>query len=203
MQRFLAYGPLPVRAQVRASRSLEERSVFDVQQRQAEVGSALFYEKLEPLSIKDHGHLGVSLTANPYAFLAETHAVPITADEFQYAAVCYPIVFTRKAIEACQVFENLARRTRDLIAVLERYDLFEDRQLSVPRANSDGTEASPAKIDDCLTISERKLGELPAEDYLKLRDMGIPGIAYAQLLSLRLWPKLLSRVARMHAAMRS
>lgn len=177
--------------------------MFDVQQRQAEVGSALFYEKLEPLSIKDHGHLGVSLTANPYAFLAETHAVPITADEFQYAAVCYPIVFTRKAIEACQVFENLARRTRDLIAVLERYDLFEDRQLSVPRANSDGTEASPAKIDDCLTISERKLGELPAEDYLKLRDMGIPGIAYAQLLSLRLWPKLLSRVARMHAAMRS
>ena len=265
--------------------------MFDVQQRQAEVGSALFYEKLEPLSIKDHGHLGVSLTANPYAFLAETHAVPITADEFQYAAVCYPIVFTReakvpvvlmgpnpgtnvfiaqdgemdpeayvpayvqrypflpvstdggqdplgsserkilcvdraarqvtdrpempffengehsaftrKAIEACQVFENLAGRTRDLIAVLERYDLFEDRQLSVPRANSDGTEASPAKIDDCLTISERKLGELPAEDYLKLRDMGIPGIAYAQLLSLRLWPKLLSRVARVHAAMRS
>ena len=97
MQRFLAYGPLPVRAPVRASRSLEERSVFDVQQRQAEVGSALFYEKLEPLSIKDHGHLGVSLTANPYAFLAETHAVPITADEFQYAAVCYPIVFTREA----------------------------------------------------------------------------------------------------------
>jgi hypothetical protein len=263
--------------------------VIDVQQRKVAIGSALFYERLEPLSVEDHGQLGVSLAPKPYAFLARTHAVPVTADEFPYAAVSYPIVFTREskvpvalmgpnpgmnvfiaedgemdpdayvpayarlypflpisfdgtqeplgggdrkvlcidraapritdrpempffengqhspftrqAIERCQTFENLARRTRDLIGVLERYDLFETMRLTVPRANSDGTDAAPQEIEDCLAISEQRLSALPAGDYLKLRDMGIPGVAYAQLLSLGHWQKLLSRAARLHSLM--
>lgn len=263
--------------------------MIDVQQREVAIGSALFYERLEPLSVEDHGQLGVSLTPRPYAFLARTHAVPVTADEFPFAAVSYPIVFTREskvpvalmgvnpgmnvfiaedgemdpdayvpayaqlypflpvspdgsqeplsggdrkvlcidraapritdrpelpffengqhstftreAIERCQTFENLARRTRDLIGILEKYDLFEAMQLSVPRANPDGTDAAPQAIEDCLAISEQRLSALPVDDYLKLRDMGIPGIAYAQLLSLGHWQKLLSRAARMHPAM--
>jgi len=260
--------------------------VNDADQRPVHVGSALFYHQLEAFSEENHGALGVSLTAHPYAYLAGTYAVPITADEFQHAAVCYPIVFasqskiplalmgpfpgvnvfiaqdgamdpeaylpafarrypflpvadgqrdplggsgrmvlcidraasaisdrpeipffengqhsqfTKDAIQACNHFEELARRTRDLIRILEQHDLFESMELTVPRANPDGTEGPALKVDDCLRISERKLNALPADVYIKLRNMGIPGLAYAQLLSLGLWPKLLSRSARMNA----
>ena len=209
-------------------------------QRPATVGSVLFYKQLEPFSKENHGPLGVSLSANPYDYLAGTYAVPLTADEFQYAAVCYPIVFARQskiplalmgpfpgvnvfiaqdgamdpdayvpafarrypflpvavdgprdplggvgrmilcldraaktisdrpeipffengeqskftkdAIKACNEFEELARRTREAIRILEQHDLFESMDLSIPRANPDGTEAPPQKIESCLRI---------------------------------------------------
>lgn len=253
----------------------------------ANVGSVLFYRQLEPFTIEDHGALGVSLIANPYSFLAETYAVPLTADEFQFAAVSYPIVFatqskvplalmgpfpgvnvfiaedgamdpdayvpayvrrypflpvavdgprdplggqgrmvlcidraarsisdrpeipffengqhskyTKDAVESCSKFEELARRTRQFIRLLEQHDLFEPLELTVPRANPDGTEAPPQKVGDCLRISEEKLNALPNDVYIKLRDIGIPGLVYAHLMSLGLWPKLLSRLARRNA----
>jgi hypothetical protein len=258
----------------------------DADQRPVNVGSVLFYKQLEPFSNENHGGLGLSLHPNPFAYLARTYAVPITADEFQQAALCYPIVFakqsktplalmgpfpgvnvfvaqdgamdpeayvpafarrypflpvaaegprdplggsgrmllcidraaksisdrpefpffengqpsqsTKDAIQACNEFEELARRTRDFIRLLEQHDLFENMELSVPRANPDGTPAAPQKLDDCLRISEEKLNALPNDAYIKLRDIGIPGLAYAHLLSLGLWPKLLSRVVRMN-----
>lgn len=259
----------------------------DAGQRPDDIGSVLFYRQLEPFSEESHGGLGVSLAANPHAYLAGTHAVPLTADEFEHAATCYPIVFAseskiplalmgpapginvfiapdgamdpeaylpafarrypflpvpaegpadplggtgrmilcidraaatisdqpeipffengrqsqyaREAIETCREFEDLVRRTRDFIRILEQHDLFEPMELSVPRANPDGTEAPPQKIDDCLMISEAKLNALPDEVYIRMRNVGIPGLVYAHLLSLRLWPKLLSRAARMNA----
>ena len=257
-------------------------------ERPASVGSVLFYRELEPFLNDRHGGLGVSLTAHPYAYLAGTYAVPITADEFQHAAVCYPIVFasqsktplalmgpfpgvnvfiaqdgamdpeayvpafarrypflpvatdgqrdplggtgrmilcidraaksisdrpeipffddgqpsqfTKDAIKACDEFERLARRTREFIRILEQHDLFESMELAVPRANPDGTQAPPQKVDKCLRISEHKLDALSTEAYSKLREIGIPGLAYAHMLSLGLWPKLLSRVARLNKA---
>jgi hypothetical protein len=261
--------------------------VSDADKLPVNVGSVLFYRQLEPFSEEHHGGLGVSLTANPYAYLADTYAVPITADEFEHAALSYPIVFaseskiplalmgpypgmnvfiaqdgamdpeaylpafarrypflpvaadgprdplggsgrmmlcidrgagtisdrpeipffengqhsqfTKEAIQACNEFETLAQRTRDFVRLLEQHDLFESMELTVPRANPDGTEAPAQKIDDCLRISERKLNALPTEVYIKMRNIGIPGLTYAHLLSLGLWPKLLSRAARMNA----
>jgi hypothetical protein len=107
--------------------------------------------------------------------------------------------YTKDAVESCNKFEDLARRTRQFIRILEQHDLFEPMQLTVPRANPDGTETSPQKLSDCLRISEEKLNALPTDIYIKLRDIGIPGLAYAHLLSLSLWPKLLSRLARRNA----
>jgi len=60
---------------------------------QQTLGKILFYNQLEPLSKEKHGSLGVSNVANPFSFLAETHLVPLTVDEFGLAAVCYPIIF--------------------------------------------------------------------------------------------------------------
>lgn len=255
-------------------------------QRPVSVGSVLFYKQLEPFTKESHGSLGVSLTTAPYSYLAGTYAVPITADEFVHAAVCYPIVFakqskaplalmgpfpgsnvfiaqdgamdpeayvpafaqrypflpvaadgprdplggvgrmilcidrgakaisdrpeipffekgepsqyTKDAIKACNEFEDLAKRTRDFIRILEQHDLFESMDLTVPRANPDGTQAAPQKIESCLRVSESKLDALSTEAYGKLRSIGIPGLIYAHWLSLGLWSKLLSRAARLH-----
>ena len=57
------------------------------------LGKILFYRQLEPLSFEKHRSLGVSQVANPFSFLADTHLVPLTVDEFGLAAVCYPIIF--------------------------------------------------------------------------------------------------------------
>lgn len=57
------------------------------------LGQILFYRQLEPLSVEKHKSLGVSQVSNPFSFLAETHLVPLTVDEFGLAAVCYPIIF--------------------------------------------------------------------------------------------------------------
>lgn len=107
--------------------------------------------------------------------------------------------YTKNAIQSCNRFEELARRTRDFIRIIEQHDLFETLTLTVPRANADGTEAAPQAIETCLRISEDKLNALPTDVYLKLRNIGIPGLMYAHLLSLGLWPKLLSRAARLKA----
>src|SRR5262245_63118765 len=60
---------------------------------QQTLGKIMFYRQLEPLSYEKHRSLGVSQVANPFSFLADTHLVPLTVDEFGLAAVCYPIIF--------------------------------------------------------------------------------------------------------------
>ncbi|MFY8049595.1 MAG: SapC family protein [Erythrobacter sp.] len=53
----------------------------------------LFYNDLLPLNSRDHADWKVGTLENA-AFLAQTHAVPVTTDEFIDAQRHYPIVFT-------------------------------------------------------------------------------------------------------------
>ncbi|MBI1401945.1 MAG: multidrug transporter [Porphyrobacter sp.] len=53
----------------------------------------LFYKDLIPLNSRDHADYKVG-TMDGAPFLAETHAVPLTSDEFIDAQRNYPIVFT-------------------------------------------------------------------------------------------------------------
>ncbi len=53
----------------------------------------LFYKDLLPLNSRDHGDWKVSPFADA-SFLASTHAIPLTVDEFVDAQRDYPIVFT-------------------------------------------------------------------------------------------------------------
>ncbi|TRD12383.1 SapC family protein [Erythrobacter insulae] len=53
----------------------------------------LFYKDLLPLNSRDHGDWKVSPFEN-VDFLGETHAIPLTVDEFVDAQRDYPIVFT-------------------------------------------------------------------------------------------------------------
>ncbi|MEM7661616.1 MAG: SapC family protein [Pseudomonadota bacterium] len=56
-------------------------------------GNVLFYRQPEPLSHAAHGNLGVKQIAQPFGFLRDAHAVPITVTEFGMAATSYPIIF--------------------------------------------------------------------------------------------------------------
>ncbi len=56
-------------------------------------GNVLFYGKPEPLSVENHGALGVSPTDRPYEFVAKSHIVPLTVTEFAPAALAYPVIF--------------------------------------------------------------------------------------------------------------
>ncbi len=53
----------------------------------------LFYKDLLPLNSRDHGDWKVS-AFDSASFVAETHAIPLTVDEFVDAQRNYPIVFT-------------------------------------------------------------------------------------------------------------
>ncbi|MEO1647702.1 MAG: SapC family protein [Pseudomonadota bacterium] len=53
----------------------------------------LFYKELAPLNSQDHGDFKVG-AFDDASFLAETHAIPLTVDEFVDAQRNYPIVFT-------------------------------------------------------------------------------------------------------------
>lgn len=53
----------------------------------------LFYKDLLPLNSRDHASWKVGNMDNA-AFLADTHAVPVTTDEFIDAQRNFPIVFT-------------------------------------------------------------------------------------------------------------
>ncbi len=53
----------------------------------------LFYKDLLPLNSRDHGDWKVS-SFDDAGFLASTHAIPLTVDEFVDAQRSYPIVFT-------------------------------------------------------------------------------------------------------------
>jgi SapC len=253
------------------------------------LGQILFYRQLEPLSVEKHRDLGVSQVQNPFSFLAETHLVPLTVDEFGLAAVCYPIIFdtqnktplavmglrpgmnvflsadgtldpevylpafarrypflpilaggpqpesnadgervlvcidraakmvssapelrffegdqpsryTQEAIQFCREFDLLGRRTQEFVKLMDEHNLFELTPLALPRAKPDGTPDEPQKIGEYLRISEQKLNALPKDTYIELRDRGVSAVMHAHLLSLGLWPKILSRAARIQAS---
>jgi hypothetical protein len=257
---------------------------------QQTLGRILFYNQLEPLSYEKHKRLGVSQVVNPFSFLADTHLVPLTVDEFGLAAVCYPIIFdtqtktplavmglrpgmnvflgadgsldpevylpafarrypflpilanpgpqdkavdgdrvvvcidraakmlsetpelpffegeqpsryTQEAIQFCREFDVLGARTTDFVKLMDQHALFELTPLALPRAKPDGTPDEPQKIGEYLRISEQKLNALPKETFLELRDKGVTAVMHAHLLSLGLWPKILSRAARIQASM--
>lgn len=56
-------------------------------------GQVLFYQQPEPLSVEKHNGLGVKQIAQPFGFLRDAHAVPLTVSEFGMAAGSYPIIF--------------------------------------------------------------------------------------------------------------
>lgn len=56
-------------------------------------GNVMFYKNPQPLSAEQHGGLGIKTVEQPFAFLREAHAVPVTVSEFGMLGASYPIIF--------------------------------------------------------------------------------------------------------------
>ncbi len=56
-------------------------------------GNVLFYRNPQPLSAEAHAGLGVKQIAEPFGFLRQAHAIPVTVTEFGMAASAYPVIF--------------------------------------------------------------------------------------------------------------
>ncbi len=56
-------------------------------------GNVLYYKNPEPLTPEHHGSLGVKRVDHPYAFVSQSHIVPLTVTEFAPCSLSYPIVF--------------------------------------------------------------------------------------------------------------
>ena len=111
-----------------------------------------------------------------------------------------PSRYTQEAIQFCREFDMLGRRTQEFVKLMDQHGLFELTPLALPRAKPDGTPDEPQKIGEYLRISEQKLNALPKDTFLELRDKGVSAVMHAHLLSLGLWPKILSRAARIQAS---
>ncbi len=75
-------------------------------------GNVLFYKNPQPINPEQHAGLGVKQIDQPYGFLRDAHAVPVTVTEFGMASVSYPIIFvgeefTPVAVMGVRAGENL------------------------------------------------------------------------------------------------
>lgn len=75
-------------------------------------GRVVLYKNPQPLSVEAHGKLGLKNIARPFDFVAATHVVPMTVQEFGVAATSMPIIFapdkkTPLAVMAARGNENL------------------------------------------------------------------------------------------------
>ncbi len=75
-------------------------------------GNVLFYKSPQPLNPEQHAGLGVKQVDQPFGFLREAHAIPVTVTEFGMAASAYPIIFvgndyTPVAVMGVRQNENL------------------------------------------------------------------------------------------------
>jgi SapC len=75
-------------------------------------GRVILYQNPQPLALETHGKLGLKNIDRPFAFVEQTHFVPLTVQEFGVAATCMPIIFspdkkTALAVLASRSGENL------------------------------------------------------------------------------------------------
>lgn len=241
-------------------------------------GNVLLYKNPQPLSAAEHGALGLKNLPQPFSFVATTHVVPLTVQEFGIAATSMPIIiapdrktplavmaarsgenlfvasdgqwemdayipafvrrypfvfaadqnndnfvvcidvdaemigenpdipmfdgdqptdYTKNAMEFLQEFERNRRATEEFVAMLNEFDLLEEKTVTFTPNNTDGSAGQPVKVADYLGVSEEKLNNLPAAKLLDLKQRGALPAIYAHLVSLLQWQKLVLRTVRL------
>lgn len=103
-----------------------------------------------------------------------------------------PSQFTNEAFEFLKQFEQDRRATEQMIARFKELDLFEQKEMNFQGNNADGTPAEKQKIADYFAITDEKLRSLDAKTTKELMDNGFLAVAYAHMLSLGNWQRLVN-----------
>jgi len=103
-----------------------------------------------------------------------------------------PSQFTNEAFEFLKQFEQDRRATEQMIARFKELDLFEQKEMNFQGQNADGTPAEKQKIADYFAITDEKLRGLDAKTTKEFMDNGFLSVAYAHMLSLGNWQRLVN-----------
>lgn len=104
--------------------------------------------------------------------------------------------FTKEAFQFLQNFERDRQATTKMIEVFKELDLFEPKEMNFQGNNADGTPAPQQKIADYFAVSEEKLKALPADKLAEFSTNGYLAVAYAHLISLSNWQRLVNMTLR-------
>jgi len=104
--------------------------------------------------------------------------------------------FTKEAFEFLQSFERDRQATQRMVDEFKALDLFESKEMNFQGNNADGTPAPRQKIADYFAVSEEKLKALPADKLAELTKNGYLAVAYAHLISLGNWQRLVNMTLR-------
>jgi hypothetical protein len=104
--------------------------------------------------------------------------------------------FTKEAFQFLQSFERDRQATTKMIEDFKALDLFEPKEMNFQGNNPDGTPAPRQKIADYFAVSEEKLKALPDAKLAEFTKNGYLAVAYAHLVSLGNWQRLVNMTLR-------
>lgn len=108
--------------------------------------------------------------------------------------------YTKEAFQFLQNFERDRQATNKMIEDFKALDLFEPKDMHFQGNNPDGTPAERQKIADYFAVSEEKLKALPDAKLAEFAKNGYLAVAYAHLMSLNNWQRLVNMTLRRAAA---
>lgn len=104
--------------------------------------------------------------------------------------------FTSEAFEFLKVFERDRRGTDEMIKRFKELDLFEQKEMNFQGQNADGSPSAKQKIADYFAITEDRLKKLDDKTLREFSDKGYLAVAYAHILSLSNWQRLVNMTLR-------
>ncbi|WP_017931270.1 SapC family protein [Robiginitomaculum antarcticum] len=104
--------------------------------------------------------------------------------------------FTQEAFEFLQAFERDRRATEEMIKIFNEHDLFEQKEMNFQGNNADGSLAEKQKIAEYFAITEERLKKLDDATLRLFSDRGYLAVAYAHILSLSNWQRLVNITLR-------
>ena len=108
--------------------------------------------------------------------------------------------FTKEAFQFLQNFERDRQATQIMIDKFKELDLFESKEMHFQGQNADGSPAERQKIADYFAVTEDKLRTLDANTLKEFTDNGYMAVAYAHMISLGNWQRLVNMTLRKAAA---
>ncbi len=104
--------------------------------------------------------------------------------------------FTKEAFQFLQNYERDRQATSKMIEDFKEADLFEQKEMNFRGQNADGSEGPLQKIADYFAISEEKLKALPDDKLKDFSERGYLAVAYAHMVSLGNWQRLVNMTLR-------